>query len=871
MSINDALRQLLLQENGEPWTMFPIPSLAYKGLCVRLLGAADMRVSSIYVRRLMFPSRLLRVPEQRDLDFWEFHRALMLNVTFLRERGFLRILVPCLQYSLVRYDPDQVKDKLRPFFAALTNYTIEDISNKTDISLLFDTDPPVITGNVYKDLLNADFISDMGFDYTFTDADIVAIDGYMQSISGNLEDFESSDTRFEQFDVFLERFTNICELVKTEADLVLGIRFLESIFNNQYSLVPLPNPVLVEPVQIIMQPNPPGGMNVEAEVPRAPAPAPRAARRPRANQAGGARANRNVVAPANDLIRPRVPLTYFSANDIPNVNDEAILQDIYDPQGGVRMAMQRIADEFFQQVQWQLTTVRPYPYYSSAASTTLEKLDKIAAAMVEFLKAPVNVVAPANGAQAQVPPDLGQIFARLEAADLKCTPVEFISWVDTFMNLYPQDLSELRSVASEMLANPNIATPELRNAAGRWHNIYNAYRDLTAPPSDVLQRHVNLTVSADVFADHLTGLYNNMPEGVGNEERLDVVYAQLEMILNNPRYLAYLRNKSVDRVNGIWSIANVRLQQDQLENIYEKITKVDDFVNEPRVLEMRKRISELYGIKKRVSQGKLITENQFIVPTLAANAEFPKIKYKGVDYDYQMYFYVDFSKLHSLYITFPGYSYAKSRLPNIQPYIVFTLELHGSMGPPPVNGERDWVTLSKVELYRISKINELTGVALRQKAYIYWVSQALKVLFYGANNSLASTSRDTNKPVAIGADMSGPDPGIAYTHRVVVVAYVFGYAPGTVINARSYEFQLSSFIEYPFLKGLNPFNANYIPVPNQRYVRLLDMISKENYKLDKYRQKVARRQKYAASNMNTKMLNTVYNRYGDHNTGYRNK
>ena len=60
-------------------------------------------------------------------------------------------------------------------------------------------------------------------------------------------------------------------------------------------------------------------------------------------------------------------------------------------------------------------------------------------------------------------------------------------------------------------------------------------------------------------------------------------------------------------------------------------------------------------------------------------------------------------------------------------------------------------------------------------------------------------------------------------------------------------------------------------VSGAKFVHLLDMISKQNYKIEKYRQKVAKRQKYSFTNQNNKMLNAVYGRFGGgSNTGARN-
>ena len=346
-----------------------------------------------------------------------------------------------------------------------------------------------------------------------------------------------------------------------------------------------------------------------------------------------------------------------------------------------------------------------------------------------------------------------------------------------------------------------------------------------------------MTRDQSAFTDYVRLFWSQLPRDLGFQDKLDQLNTMLDSIANNPRYLAYLRAKVIQKLSGIWSITNAHVQQAQLEKVYSTIQNMNDFVNEPRVMEMRKVLSELYNVKKHVSTGKRFSE-----VVVNFRSDYEPVRYKGVSIPIVARVDISIADFHSLYVTFPGFSYAKNRHATQQVSIVFQL-----VCAYMVNGKEENIA---VDLYRINKVNEANGVALRPKAYIYWVRSFAKLLFESFSNYTEGTP-----------NMAAPYLPEVFTKGPFLRVSLSGYNLDTYCVIRVYSFEPASFVEYPFLSA---------PMLVQKYVQLLDLISKQNYKMDKYRQKVAKRQKYTLANQNSKMLNAVYGRFGDpHNS--RNK
>lgn len=460
-----------------------------------------------------------------------------------------------------------------------------------------------------------------------------------------------------------------------------------------------------------------------------------------------------------------------------------------------------IADNFFGVLRNQLQETRPYPFYNLDAEASLEQLDRYAAVLDNKLAAHNDVI-PMAGPE-----------------PYECSGLEYLGWVDTYMTLFPEFIARIRG------PHPENAVAGIVEKARRWNRIYNVYRNLTVPPSDTLQRVIGATQTSHSLAEYLRSLWNGYPSTLTSSEKHDNLNAALLIIANNPRYLAYLRNKTVSKISGIWSLANANVQQAQLEDVYVKMKDMSDFLNEPKVVEMKRILSELYSIKKRISTGKGVKEDSYTMPD-PRPAE--RILYKGASYPVSGKFVVDASRLHSLFVTFPTFR-ALGRVAGETPAVIFR-----AVGVPEQRIQE--VENLTQDLYKISRINEQTGVSLRPKAYIYWVNQLAKILFF-----------DIEKPAV--PKMQTPFKLTSFRIEVIFT----GFAAGTQVMLRSYTLQDAAFAEYPFLGNSSLAH---------RFVFLLDKISKQNYKLEQYKAKVANRQRYALTNQNTKMVNTVYGRFG---------
>ncbi len=527
---------------------------------------------------------------------------------------------------------------------------------------------------------------------------------------------------------------------------------------------------------------------------------------------------------------------------------------------------------FYVSVQNQIQVIRSYPFYDLAARETLSFLTDLA----EYVKSGLDSDAQ-RVQRRQV--NFAQTNPRQE-----CSAVEFLSWVDTFRMIHSAYVATLVRVD---IGDDGMAIENDNEEGGEWEFINKVYRDLVAPPTEVIQQNVELTKTSVMLKQYIDSYYRHLPSNLRVEEKIQQVRIAIEIIANNPRYIAYLRSKIINNAQGVWSITSGHVQQEQLEDVYLKIQEVNDFVNEPKLLEMKKTINELYSVKKRTSSGKLIRDNIYVARSTeqdnndervvagrvrGQDTMFGEITFKGERITAASTMIVNADDLHSAYLTFPGFSYGRDRNNATKPTVYFQLKMIGFQNignapggnagvegnaiaqqratigfdvpqraaegaAAPVSMQVEYFT----DLYKISKITENDGVSMRPKAYIYWVSQMKRSLFtLNANGQ---------------ADINSPYRRTALT-RVQLIVSVVGYNPGTLLELKTYHFQPGSFIEYPFLKG------DYLI---QKFTFLLDLISKQNYKMEKYKQKIAQRQKYSMANQNSKMLNTVYSRFGNPN------
>jgi hypothetical protein len=464
------------------------------------------------------------------------------------------------------------------------------------------------------------------------------------------------------------------------------------------------------------------------------------------------------------------------------------------------------SNRFFALVDASLKMLRPYPFYKSGYEETVAAL----AALATYIRGRVD---------ARGPPEV------ISENDFKkCTATEFIAWADTCRRVW-------------------TLTPVSEAARINWANVEEVYRTLVAPPSENLSRHIKNTQVQSVFSDYLRSFARHIPPDTELPEAKRLVTNLVDSIASDPRYLAYLRNKSVQVISGEFALVAAHMQQDQLETAYKAISSTLDFTNEPKVIEMKQQLNELYSAKKRLAAGKTFDDSRIVVGTNTPLVD-GIVPHRG-DPPIKMLQIAEFNitSLHSLFVTFPQFNVSK-RTPNSTPGILFRLLFLGPGNPPEAFPQN---------LYFISKINESLGVALRPKAYIYWVNQMARAFY---NTTIpADRLRGTGT-----IDFAKPIVGVIPKLQV----FVKGYEKDTIIDIRQYMFKDTNFSsEYKFLRGESP---------GSKFIHLLDMISKQNYKIEKYRQKVAKRQKYSFTNQNNKMLNAVYGRFGGgSNTGARNQ
>jgi hypothetical protein len=247
-------------------------------------------------------------------------------------------------------------------------------------------------------------------------------------------------------------------------------------------------------------------------------------------------------------------------------------------------------------------------------------------------------------------------------------------------------------------------------------------------------------------------------------------------------------------------------------------------------MELKSRLNELYAAKKRLSAGK---DFQDVFSGTVAREPAP-VEIKGIQHNMSLLASIPIEKLHSVFITFPGFNLSL-RTPNSTHSILFRLVRPA--GVLELENAEPEIT----NIYHITKIHEELGVALRPKAYIYWTNIIGRTCFHLSDRGGATLMPDFAKPRA----------AAALPQLQILVS---GYKPETSFHVRVYHLRENNFTtEYQFLTA---------PTPLQKFTQLLDMISKQNYKLEKYKQKVAKRQRFAFTNQNNKMLNAIYGRFG---------
>ena len=160
-----------------------------------------------------------------------------------------------------------------------------------------------------------------------------------------------------------------------------------------------------------------------------------------------------------------------------------------------------------------------------------------------------------------------------------------------------------------------------------------------------------------------------------------------------------------------------------------------------------------------------------------------------------------------------------------------------------------------IKLYEYKKVDEYSGISIRPKAYQYWVNTLANVMFKRATGQVVLEDGRMVQQNRLTRDFTR-----VRSNNIYLRISITGYAPATNIMYKSYNFSDIRIDEYPWL----PYARAGI-----QFLALLNQITKQNYRIQKYKEKIAKRQKYGIVNQNTKMLNTVYNRFGDDSNSKR--
>ena len=259
-----------------------------------------------------------------------------------------------------------------------------------------------------------------------------------------------------------------------------------------------------------------------------------------------------------------------------------------------------------------------------------------------------------------------------------------------------------------------------------------------------------------------------------------------------------------------------------------------DFENDPRLFDLKKQRSELYEMKKIITAGKYKEQMTANIPASTTDTVY-EIRINNV---------VDF---HSLYINFPGYDLSRK---------ITDKEIGIFLKPAWLDEDGNPTITNEIKLYSFKRYNETTGITIKPKAYGYWIKTMSEVYFKSRfPNSMQvfvsgnADPLDDQDKLRSQVDYDAPAEPV----NISLIIKVKGYNDNKPVAMGLSVYRLSKEIKYEFLKGTSK---------GAKFVHLLSLISNKNYKVDKYREKVANRIKYGYMNQNKKMIDKVYRSMG---------
>jgi len=460
---------------------------------------------------------------------------------------------------------------------------------------------------------------------------------------------------------------------------------------------------------------------------------------------------------------------------------------------------------FYQVVQTYIQSLRPYPFYELDAPTSLKYLGYLSTTVF-----PDNPDAKKISLQATEVTSKGLDLLKINAA-------EFLNWIDTFRSIFPD---AIKAVDGRIIDIDALA-------------INSAYSKLSLVPKTEVTKDLIALQTSSQLAEHLRQVasLNSASDPVTIKTKINMY---LEALANNKTVLNFLRNKTVQSLNGERHIVALKLSQDKLEKVYQVMNDHLDFENDPRLFDLKKQRSELYEMKKMITAGKYKEQMAANIPASTTDAVY-EIRIENV---------IDF---HSLYINFPGYDSSR-KITDKEIGIFLRPVWLDENGQPTITNE--------IKLYSFKRYNETTGITIKPKAYGYWIKtmsevyfksrfpNAMQVFVSGTAEALPDQDKLRSQ-----VDYDASSEPV----RISLIIKVKGYNDNKPVAMGLSVYRLSKEIKYEFLKGTSK---------GAKFVHLLSLISNKNYKVDKYREKVANRIKYGYMNQNKKMIDKVYRSMG---------
>ena len=460
---------------------------------------------------------------------------------------------------------------------------------------------------------------------------------------------------------------------------------------------------------------------------------------------------------------------------------------------------------FYQVVQTYIQSLRPYPFYELDAPTSLKYL--------AYLSTTVFPNNPDAKSLTLQPTEITSKGLDL----LKINSAEFLNWIDTFRSIFPD---AIKAVDGRIIDTDALA-------------INSAYSKLSLVPKTEVTKDLIALQTSSQLAEHLRQVasLNAASDLVTIKTKINMY---LEALANNKTVLNFLRNKTVQSLNGERHIVALKLSQDKLEKVYQVMNDHLDFENDPRLFDLKKQRSELYEMKKMITAGKYKEQMAANIPASTTDAVY-EIRIENV---------IDF---HSLYINFPGYDSSRK---------ITDKEIGIFLKPTWLNEDGNSTITNEIKLYSFKRYNETTGITIKPKAYGYWIKtmsevyfksrfpNAMQVFVSGTAEALPDQDKLRSQ-----VDYDASSEPV----RISLIIKVKGYNDNKPVAMGLSVYRLSKEIKYEFLKGTSK---------GAKFVHLLSLISNKNYKVDKYREKVANRIKYGYMNQNKKMIDKVYRSMG---------